>query len=425
MNLKPEDEYPLGSSKDLDPLMERIGDARVVMLGEASHGTHEYYTWRTQITKRLVQEKGFNFIAVEGDWPDCYKINRYIKGFENNAASELDILKQFNRWPTWMWANWEIAALIRWLKDFNADKYANKKVGFYGLDVYSLWESMENLLQYLDKNDPSAAAKARDAIKCFEPYEEEVQNYARAAMSSSCQEKVVKLLNEVKSKSAFYDHDLEASLNSEQNAVIAVNAERYYRSMVLFNEESWNIRDSHMEETLSRIMQHHGAGAKAIVWEHNTHIGDARYTNMEDKELVNVGQLVRQQYGEQQVVLVGFGSYQGTVVAGKKWGAPAEVMEVPKAKGKSVEAVLHEEGAENRLLIFDRENGKNRFRKSLPHRAIGVVYDSGRDHSNNYVPTVLSDRYDAFIYLDRTTALHPVDVALDQHKIPETYPFEF
>ncbi|HZG24344.1 MAG TPA: erythromycin esterase family protein [Chitinophagaceae bacterium] len=425
MNLKYENEYPISSSKDLDPLMERIGDARIVMLGEASHGTHEFYTWRSQITKRLLQEKGFNFIAVEGDWPDCYKINRYIKGFEKQVASELDILKQFNRWPTWMWANWEIASLVKWLKEFNGDKPANRKAGFYGLDVYSLWESMETLVEYLDKNDPSAAAKAREAMKCFEPFGEEGHLYARAPLSSSCQQKVSRLLDEVKSKSAFYDHDLEASLNSEQNAVIAVNAEKYYRSMVMFTEESWNIRDRHMEETLTRIMQHHGSGAKSIVWAHNTHIGDARYTNMDDKGMVNIGQLVRQQYGDQQVVLVGFGSYRGSVVAAGKWGAPAEVMQVPAAKSRSVEASLHEQRAANHMLIFDRNNGKNPFRKTMAHRAIGVVYHPERDHSVNYVPSLLSDRYDAFIYLDHTTALHPLDVRVDAPKTPETYPFEF
>jgi erythromycin esterase len=328
MNVQQEHEYLLDSSRDLDPLLERISDARFVLLGEASHGTHEYYTWRTQISKRLVQEKGFSFIAVEGDWPDCYKINRYIKTSAGNVTNELEVLREFDRWPTWMWANWEIAALVRWLKEYNSQKYANERIGFYGLDVYSLWESMENLVQYLEKTDPPAATTAREAIRCFEPYREEGQLYAQAQLSLrlSCRDKVVKLLKEVRSKAPFYNHDLEASLNSEQNAFIAVNAEEYYSSMVLFNEESWNIRDRHMAETLFRIMQHSGPGAKAIIWEHNTHIGDARYTDMEDRGLVNVGQLARQEYGEKEVVLVGFGSYEGKVVAGKAWGAEMKVL---------------------------------------------------------------------------------------------------
>lgn len=419
--------YSLDSAKDLDPLLERIGDARFVLLGEASHGTHEYYTWRTQITKRLIREKKFSFIAVEGDWPDCYKINRYIKGFGKEVASEFEILKQFNRWPTWMWANWEIAALVKWLKEFNATKFANEKIGFYGLDVYSLWESMEALIQYLDKTDAAAAATVRKAIHCFEPYHEEGQLYARAhgSLSASCKDEVVKILNEVRSKAAFYNHDLEASLNSEQNAFIAVNAENYYSSMVLFNEESWNIRDRHMEETLTRIVDHSGPGAKAIVWEHNTHIGDARYTDMENSGMVNVGQLIRQLYGEKNVVLVGFGSYEGSVIAGKSWGAPLETLNMPKARNNSVEALLHNESSQNKLLIFDRNNSKSRFKKTLPHRAIGVVYNPERDYYNNYVPTVLSERYDTFIYLDQTRALHPLPVHADTSKTPEAYPFEF
>ncbi len=304
--------FPLRTDKDLNPLMERIGEARYVLLGEASHGTHEYYTWRARITKRLILEKGFSFIAVEGDWPDCFRINRYIKGYPGAGDRIEEVLSHFRRWPTWMWANWEIAALAKWLRKYNDSLLDGRKIGFYGLDVYSLWESIEVLLDYLRKEDPETAQLARQVVSCFEPYGEDEERYARAArmLSESCRRQVTDLLQEIRKKASSYDSDLEAPLNTEMNAWVAVNAERYYQSMFSFGSRSWNIRDTHMAETLNRLMNFHGPDARCIVWEHNTHIGDARFTDMERDGMVNVGQLVRQQQDQQDVVLVGFGSYQ-------------------------------------------------------------------------------------------------------------------
>lgn len=229
--------YPLTNAADLDPLLDRIGDARCVMLGEATHGTHEYYTWRTAISKRLIAEKGFDFIAVEGDWPDCYRLNRWIKGFDNQDKQSHELLHEFDRWPTWMWANWEVDALLNWLKKYNSAQSANRRVGFYGLDVYSLWESMETLVNYLQANDPKAAELAKGALRCFEPYEEDPHRYARAnyRIGSSCEPEVIHLLAEIRKKAPVYDHDPEAALNIEQNAYIAVNAEAYYRKMMGFD----------------------------------------------------------------------------------------------------------------------------------------------------------------------------------------------
>jgi erythromycin esterase len=422
-----EPSYPLAVAADLDPLLERIGDAHCVMLGEATHGTHEYYTWRTAISKRLIEEKGFNFIAVEGDWPDCYRLNRYIKGYADQDKTPAKLLHAFRRWPTWMWANWEVDALLNWLKEHNNGKPANQRVGFYGLDVYSLWESMEALENYLQANDPKAADLARQAIRCFEPYEEDPHEYARSqfGLESSCREEVVNLLAEIRRKAPRYDHDPEAALNTEQNAYITVNAEEYYSNMVGFNDSTWNLRDSHMMDTLKRLMGFHGNNAKAIVWEHNTHIGDARYTDMQRHGMHNTGQLAREQIGEQDTVLVGFGSYMGTVIAGKQWGLPMEVMPVPAAHDDSVEDLLHRQFGENRLLIFDPERGNNRYDEVLPHRAIGVVYNPLHEKNGNYVPTILSSRYDAFLYIDKTSALHPLHLEPDGHLIPETYPFNY
>lgn len=420
-----QDFHKLEFSKDLDPLIDRIGNAKYVLLGEASHGTHEYYTWRTAISKRLIKEKGFSFIAVEGDWPDCYKINRFIKGYKDSGSTIGDVLRGFNRWPTWMWANWEIAALAEWMKEHNYSLSVEKKVGFYGLDVYSLWESMETILNYLQKEDPKTAEIAKQAFRCFEPYEEEGIEYARASfsMSANCQEEVVRLLQEVRKNAPSYNHDKEAGLNAEQNALVAVNAEKYYRAMVSLGSRSWNVRDIHMVETLNNLTRYHGPDAKVIVWEHNTHIGDARFTSMQDNGMVNVGQLTREQHEKDGVVLVGFGSYEGSVIAGSHWGAPMQKMNVPPAIPGSVEDTLHKDG-KNKLLIFNKENLKKYFNETLGHRAIGVVYDS-KNEKGNYVPTVLSSRYDAFLFIDKTKALHPIYLKTDPNKLPDTYPFAF
>jgi erythromycin esterase len=402
--------------------MERIGDARFVLLGEASHGTHEYYTWRSRISKRLIEEKGFSFIAVEGDWPDCYRINRFIKDYPNAGSYSAEVLRNFRRWPTWMWANWEIASLTDWLRGYNEGRSPEKKIGFYGLDVYSLWESLESLLDYLRKEDPEAARLAREAIQCFEPYGEEVRGYSYA-LAEPCRSEVKKLLREIRRKAAGYDHDREAPLNTEINAMVAVNAERYYEQMTSFGPESWNIRDTHMVDTLNHLMHFHGPTAKAIVWEHNTHIGDARYTNMKNNGMVNVGQLVREQNPEKDVLLVGFGSYQGTVIAGEDWGDEMKEMPVPSARPGSIEETLHQENPENQLLIFDPSDLKDPFSDVKPHRAIGVVYHPERERFGNYVPTVLNARYDAFLFLDQTRALFPLHLHPDSHQLPETYPY--
>ena len=422
-----EQTFTLKRSNDLEPLMKRIGNAQFVLLGEASHGTHEYYTWRTAITKRLIEEKEFNIIAVEGDWPDCYKLNRYIKGLDYLNKDVSYILKMFNRWPTWMWANWEIAALINWLRERNTGLYQNKKTGFYGLDVYSLWESMQTMFSYLQKTDPAAAQLAKKAMLCFEYFGEDGQAYAKEwrSLPESCREPVIKLLLEMRKKAPMYDHDPEAALNMEQNAHVAVNAEAYYRNMIGFHDNTWNLRDTHMVDTLNRLMAFYGGNAKVVVWEHNTHIGDARFTNMKKSGMINVGQLVREQQGNTNTVLVGFGSYKGTVIAGESWGAPMQIMRMPPAKSESIEALLHNESADNKLLIFDRYNKKERFGKEMPHRAIGVVYDPAHEKYGNYVPTILNARYDAFIYIDETKALHPLHLHPDPNKTPETYPFEY
>jgi erythromycin esterase len=415
--------WPLASSKDLDPLLEKTKGSAFVLLGEASHGTHEYYTWRTAISKRLIQEQDFSFIAVEGDWPDCYRINRFVKGYMTPSTTAIEVLREFKRWPTWMWANWEIAALMEWLREYNATRPHDKKIGFYGLDVYSLWESMQIMIEYLKKEDPASARLAIEAIRCFEPYEEG-QDYAKAMLhlSPDCSDEVVKLLYSVRKRSPHYDHDREASLNADMNAQVIANAEKYYKSMVSFRDQSWNIRDTHMVETLEAIMKFHGRQAKAIVWEHNTHVGDARYTPMKDEGMWNVGQLVREKHERQGVFILGFSSYQGSVIAGKAWGSAMQQMNVPPAMKGSIEAVLHEESPDNKLILFGGEFWRKHFRDQIKQRAIGVVYDPEHEQGN-YVPTLLPLRYDGLIHIDTSKALHPVEINPDGNQVPETFPF--
>jgi erythromycin esterase-like protein len=415
--------HPIENSKDLDALIGDIGDRPVVMLGEASHGTHEYYTWRAAISKRLIQEKGFNFIAVEGDWPDCYKINRYIKGYRDAGDNIEEVLKNFDRWPTWMWGNWEIAALAEWLKEYNKNLPVNKKVGFYGLDVYSLWDSMKEMMSYLENEDPQTARSVQKAIQCFEPYNEDEHMYARSLLNDhGCRDEVLAMLREIRMKAQYLDGDREAGFNTEQNALIAVNAEKYYSSMIGFDNESWNVRDRHMMETLDRLMKFHDEGAKGIVWEHNTHIGDARATGMSRAGMVNIGQLAREEYGEENVYLAGFASYQGTVIAGNGWGARMKVMKVPEARPKSIEAILHEKNMGNGYILFSEESD-SLYQNHINHRAIGVVYDPLKEKYGNYVPSVLSRRYNALIYIDKTRALHPLHLHANKHKLEATYPF--
>lgn len=427
VNLLKQRSCSLNTKKDLEPLFNKIGDAKIVMLGEASHGTHEYYTWRAYITRKLVEEKGFQLIAVEGDWPDCYRLNRFVKGLDKNSKSAFDVLHVFNRWPTWMWANWEMVALAEWLHRFNSELPANKRVGFYGLDVYSLWESMENIMQYLLKTDPETLKIAEEAFRCFEPFRKgEGSDYARAAqfVPELCQQEVVSLLKTIQEKSAGYNTDTENVFSAGQNARIAVNAEKYYRAMVTGGPHSWNVRDRHMADTLDALLDFHGRNAKVVVWEHNTHIGDARATDMADEGMYNIGELVRMKYQKEGVVLVGFGSYKGTVIAGRNWGAPMQVMNLPEAVKNSWEYLLHAAGAGDKLLIMDDFAGNDQFMENyIGHRAVGVVYNPLIERHGNYVPSILPLRYDAFIYLDVTKALHPLHIRPDSTQIPETYPF--
>lgn len=418
----------LDDERDLDPLMERIGGARFVLLGEASHGTSEFYTWRTRITQRLIREKGFSFIAVEGDWPDCYRVNRYVKGYDGAGSTAYEVLNAFTRWPTWMWANREVVHLAEWLRGHNEPLAPDQRVGFYGLDVYSLWDSMDAVVGYLKEADPRLVPAALRAYACFEPYGRDEHRYARASafVPAPCEDEVVSVLASLRRRAAALPEDGEARFDAEQNALVAVNAERYYRAMIRADTESWNVRDTHMADTLDRLMTHHREQVdvpKAVVWAHNTHVGDAGATDMAAEGMTNLGQLVRERHERQGVVLVGFAAHHGTVIAADAWGDPMRRMHLPPAMPGCWEDLLLDNQSHGRLLITERIAGLPGFRTPRGHRAIGVVYRPRFERLGNYVPTVLPERYDALLYFADTRALHPLHIEhVQEGVVPETYP---
>jgi erythromycin esterase-like protein len=415
--------HPLRNEGDLDVLLREIGNARVVLLGEASHGTAEYYAWRAALSRRLIREKGFNFIAVEGEWADSYRVNQFVRGAKKDSAAAVALLRQYNRWPTWMWGNYEVASLVTWLNAHNQGRPAAAQAGFYGLDVYCLWESMTELMPLLPRTETGLLTAAQKVHRCFQPYSADAQQYAEAVANAEadCQGETGRLWNAVRKLSDGRPPD-ETRFLMEQNALVALNAERYYRAMVGFTESSWNIRDRHMAQTLDRLLNFHGPQSKAIVWEHNTHVGDARYTDMARSGEVNVGQLVRKAYGEENVFIVGFGSYGGSVIASRAWGAPMQKMTVPPAVAGSWEHILHELSPADKIILSKDIREEKGLKRPVGHRAIGVVYDPKTEHLGNYVPSVIPKRYDAFVYLEGTEALHPIPIPLSANEPPDLYP---
>jgi erythromycin esterase-like protein len=431
--------HPLaGSAEDYDPLMRLIGDARFVLLGEASHGTHEFYRERAQITKRLIREKGFTAVAVEADWPDAYRVNRYVRGVGQDAEA-VDALAGFKRFPTWMWRNADVLDFVGWLRAHNDALPARApKVGFYGLDLYSLHASMEAVLGYLDKIDPEAASRARDRYSCFDHFGEDTQTYGYAAgfgLSESCEGEVVSQLVELRRRAAEYaSRDGRVAEDEfffvEQNARLVKNAEEYYRSMFRGRVSSWNLRDQHMAETLDALAAHlerQGQQAKVVVWEHNSHLGDARATQMGEAGEWNVGQLVRERHGG-EAVLVGFSTYAGTVTASSDWDAPAERKRVRAALAESYEALFHETGVP-RFLLPLRDGGEAAagLSEARLERAIGVIYRPDTERQSHYFYARLPAQFDAVLHFDETRAVEPLERTArwrqgEAGEAPETYP---
>ncbi|TDD66750.1 erythromycin esterase family protein [Actinomadura rubrisoli] len=414
---------PLEYEEDLDPLLERVGDARCVLLGEASHGTHEYYAWRAAMTRRLIAEHGFSFVAVEGDWPDCRRVGRSVTLAPGAPADPREALDAYERWPTWMWANEETVRFCRWLRDRNEALPPHRRAGFYGLDVYSLWESLRAVVIYLSEHRPEYLETALAAYRCFEPHGEDPQAYGwnTALVPEGCTEEILALLTRLRAPSpSGGTGDPAAEFDARQNAEVAAGAERYYRAMIGGGPESWNVRDVHMADTLDRLMDLHDG--KAVVWAHNSHVGDARATSMDEAGMVNLGRLARERHGQERVVLVGFAGGPGQVIAAPSWGARMEVMDVPPPRAGSLEALLAESDLRRALFVMPHEQGEpSWYTERLGHRAIGVVYDPDRD-GRQYVPTRVADRYDALCWFRTTSALQPLHLEAARLGELETLP---
>lgn len=426
------------SPSDYDPLMDAIGDARFVLIGEASHGTHEFYRERAEITKRLIQEKGFTAVAVEADWPDAYRVNRYVRG-RNDDATSADALGGFDRFPAWMWRNTVVVNFVDWLREYNSGLPQDAtKAGFYGLDLYSMHTSMEAVLNYLDKIDPEAAKRARDRYSCFDHYGEESQEYgydATFGLTESCQDEAVNQLKELQGRTGEYSQRdgrvaEDEFFYAEQNARLVKNAEEYYRSMFRRRVSSWNLRDRHMAETLDHLVAHldrQGGRTKVVLWAHNSHLGDARATDMGDAGELNVGQLVRQQY-DRDAFLVGLTTYTGTVTAASNWGAPPERKRVRSGLKGSYEELFHNTGLP-RFLLSLRDDGKvvKALHERRLERAIGVIYLPGTERMSHYFHARLADQFDAVLHFDETRALEPLELTpqWETGEVPETYPSGF
>jgi erythromycin esterase-like protein len=420
-------------------LLEQIGDASVVLLGEATHGTREFYNMRAEICKRLITEKGFDAIAVEADWPDALRVSKFVQLASSDQTAD-QALGGFQRFPQWMWRNTEVVELVYWMRAHNMEiAKSESRVGFFGLDLYSLRKSMEAVVHYLQKVDPEAAKRARERYSCFDHLAEDPQHYGYAAtfgLKKDCEEEVVQQLVELMSEAAKHVSEKGGTVPDElfyalQNARVAKNAETYYRAMFQSRDESWNIRDTHMMETLDALREHigkrKGSPAKIAVWAHNSHLGDARATEMGQHGQLNLGQLVRERYKPEETFLLGFTTHTGTVTAASDWDAPAELKKVVPSRPESFERLFHDSGLERFLLpIRGRDSVSAALRDRRLERAIGVIYRPDTERISHYFQSDITRQFDAVIHLDRTAAVKPLEYSVHwvpEEEVPETYPF--
>jgi erythromycin esterase-like protein len=417
-----EDVQPL----DYEPLLNKAARKRFVLLGEASHGTEDFYRERAEITKRLIAEHGFTAVAAEADWPDAYRVNLYLRGL-GDAESPEDALSDFRRFPAWMWRNSVVVEFVSWLRDWNdALPPDAPRVGFYGLDLYSLHASIEAVLDYLDEVDPEAAVRARGRYACFDHFGPDPQVYAYETTfggAEPCEQAVVEQLLELRRRGAATAAGAEDDRGffAEQNARIVVNAEEYYRAAFRGGLESWNLRDRHMVETLDELVAHleqTQGSAKVAVWAHNSHVGDARATELSERGELNVGELVRRRHGD-DVLIVGFSTSTGTVTAASSWGGPAERKRVRRPLAGSWEALFHDTGVPEFVLVPARVDGRRL------ERAIGVIYRPETERISHYFHASLAGQFDALIHLDETHAVEPLETTSEWEsgELPETYPW--
>jgi erythromycin esterase-like protein len=421
------------SAADDDLLVEQLARAKLALLGEASHGTHEFYAERAWITQRLVRDHGFRAVVVEADWPDAWRVNRYIRGRTDDRNAE-EALSGFQRFPTWMWCNTVVRDFVEWLREYNHGRPPSQQVGFYGMDLYSLYASTRAVLDYLDRADPEAAQRARSRYACFDHYGEDSQAYGYAAsfgMKASCEDEVIQQLREmnhrVSQQMAASGEDRADLFFAQQNARLVRNAEEYYRTMFHGRVSSWNLRDNHMVETLQALENHLDAltgGVRMAVWAHNSHLGDASATEMGDMGEWNVGQLARDRWGE-QAMLVGFSTHSGTVTAASEWDGVAERKRVRPGLPGSYEDLFHQTG-EVRFWLPLRSDAAlgELLRDKRLQRAIGVIYQPKTERMSHYFHTRLPAQFDAMIHIDHTRAVQPLvpEPAWHAGEPAETYP---
>jgi erythromycin esterase-like protein len=423
-----------GNATDLDPLLVLAGDARFVLIGEATHGTHEFYKLRARLTQRLIREQGFDAVAAEADWPDAYRVNRYVQG-RGPDGDAAEALSDFLRFPQWMWRNADVLDFVGWLRQENEHHAEHNKVGFYGLDLYSLHASITAVLEYLDRTDPRAARIARDRYACFDQFGEDPQMYGQVAglgLAEGCEREVIQQLvtlqerrGQLLARDGLVAEDEQFA--AEQNARVVARAEEYYRSMFGGRVSTWNLRDSHMADTLDALGRHlskRGRPAKIVVWAHNSHLGDASATEMGAIGEHNLGQLCRGRHpGE--TVLIGFSTYTGTVTAASDWDSPAERKTVNPGLRGSYEALFHQTGVPGFILML-RELGEvtGALREPRLQRAIGVVYRPDTERRSHYFTSALPRQFDAMIHIDETRALEPMERSglWEKGELPETYP---
>ena len=416
--------FPSIETADLNPLMERIGSARIVLLGEATHGTSEFYRMRERITRDLIIKKGFRFVAIEADWPDAARVDHYVRHFQYPSSE----WTAFARFPTWMWRNTEVRDFVRWLRKYNGVVETGDRVAFHGLDLYSLYDSIRSVLNYLDEVDPESARVARERYGCLTPWQRDPATYGHAALTGSyptCESDVVRALGDLLAKRRIYaEHDGERFLDAEQNARLVANAERYYRIMYYGSRASWNLRDSHMFETLKNLLAFHGADSKAVVWAHNSHVGNAAATEMAARGEHNIGQLCRKEFGD-QAYLVGFGTHGGTVAAASEWDGPMEVKQVRPSLANSYEQLCHATGLARFMLGLrgrDELCGPRGLGKERLERAIGVIYRPETEFASHYFKANLPRQFDEYLWFDDTHAVTPLNTA-EIKGLPDTYPF--
>jgi erythromycin esterase-like protein len=413
---------------DYDPLLERTTGTRFVLLGEASHGTREFYRERAEITKRLIAEQGFTAVAAEADWPDAYRVNRYVRGASDDRNPE-EALADFRRFPAWMWRNTQVVEFLVWLRRWNdALPPGAAKVGFYGLDLYSLYTSMEAVVAYLEEIDPAAAERARERYACFDHFGVDPQVYAYATAGGSaepCEQEVVEQLIELRQRAAAASGqgrvDEDRHFYAEQNARLVVNAEEYYRAVFRGGAPSWNLRDRHMAETLDELVRHlerTRAPSRVAVWAHNSHVGDARATEMTERGELNIGELVRERHGD-AAHTIGFTTYTGTVTAASNWGAVAERKRVRPALAGSWESLFHQTAVPRFLLQPAALDGRRL------ERAIGVIYRPDTERVSHYFNARIAGQFDTVIHLDETHAVEPLEPTSEWEagELPETYPW--